>query len=88
MAGNGERSESTKISPIFERYQTEGNDDEQNCLFVNVPTEQERRIAAQSYGSHKYIPGWVDEKLDKSRLGYVSLLSFFLQRISTYYLRR
>lgn len=39
-------SERSKVSSVLERYQAEGDDDQQNCLLMDMPTEKERRVSA------------------------------------------
>lgn len=45
MTSDSQGSESAKISTILERYQAKRDYHEQDCLLVDMPAEQERRVA-------------------------------------------
>jgi hypothetical protein len=46
MPGHGQRPEGTEISAVFECQQAERDYDEEDGLFVDVPSEEERCVAA------------------------------------------
>lgn len=72
MTRHCQRSESSKVSTIFERKQAEWDNDEQNRLLMDVPAEQERGIAAEGDCRHEVVPVGVEEELQESRLRSVS----------------
>lgn len=72
MARYRQRSEGAKIPSILEGNQTEWNYDEQNCLLMNMPAEEERGISTQCDRSHKRIPIRSEPQLYQSKLEPVS----------------
>lgn len=68
MAGYRERPERTEIPPVFERDQTEGDNDEENGFFVDVPAEEKGCVAAQSNGTDEGFPVWPTPELDQWQL--------------------
>jgi hypothetical protein len=46
VACYGEWAESSQVSAVVERDETEGNDDKQDSFFVDVPAEEERGVSA------------------------------------------
>lgn len=65
MTGDGQGPESTQIAAVLQRDEGEGYDDKQDGLFVNMPPEEERGIAAERNGADKAGPGGVEEELDE-----------------------
>lgn len=63
MACYGERPEGTEIATIGECDEGEGDDDQEDCFFVDVPAEEEGGIAAEGDGSDEGFPGWGKEEL-------------------------
>lgn len=72
MTSNSQGPESPVIPAILERYQTEGNNDKQNRLFVDVPAEEKRCVATERDGADKGFPGRLEEESEKNRLKDVS----------------
>ena len=72
MASDSQGPKSAVIPAILKRDQTEGNNDEQNCLFVNVPSEQKGCISAERHGADKGFPGGLKEKSEENGLDNVS----------------
>jgi len=68
VSRDGERSEGPQVSPVFEREQAEREDDEQDGLFVDVPAEEERGVAAQRQRGDEILPRRLQEELEQSRL--------------------
>lgn len=56
MAGYCQGTERTKMPPVLESDQAEGNNDEENGFFMNMPSKEERRVAAESDCSNESIP--------------------------------
>lgn len=61
-------SKSAKVSTIFECDQAEWNDDKQNSLLVNMPTEKEGCVATQRNRADEGVPSRFEEKFDQKRL--------------------
>lgn len=75
MARHRERTESAQVTSVFEREKAERYDDEEDGLFVDVPAEQERCVAAQCQCSYEVVPGRANEELYKRDLqGSVTFL--------------
>lgn len=72
MASDSQRPESAVIPAVLECYQTKRNNDEQNRLLVNVPSEEKGRISAERDGANKGFPGGLEEESEKDRLKDVS----------------
>ncbi len=51
-----------------QKHTPEGYNDKENRFFVNVPSENERRIAAQCDSTDKVVIGWSEEQFDKAEL--------------------
>lgn len=68
MTRNRKWSESSEMSTVFECNQAERNDNQQNCLLVDMPAEQEGCISAECQSSYKSVPSWSEKELDKRRL--------------------
>lgn len=68
MSGNCQRSEGTEVTTILECDQTEGNDNEEDGLFVHMPAKQEGGIATESDRSDKSIPRRTQPKFNKTQL--------------------
>jgi len=62
MAGDSEWAECAIVSAIMERYKTEWYDDEKNGLLVDMPTEEERGVPAESDGADEPLPGRLMQK--------------------------
>ena len=73
MTGYSERTECAEIAAIFEGYETKGHEDEENGLFVDVPTEKEGGVAAETDCANKGIPGRLEEQSDETNLKHVSI---------------
>jgi len=56
MASNSQRSEGAEVSAIMKCYEAEWNNDKQNCLFVHMPTKQERSVATQCDCAYESFP--------------------------------
>ena len=68
MPRDSQRPKSSKKAAIFESDKAKRNDHEEDRFLVDVPAEQERRIAAQCESSDKDVPGWLEEELDQGQL--------------------
>lgn len=71
MPGDGERAESSQVSSVFQRYQAERDDDEQDGFFVHVPAEEEGGVCAEGSGCDEVGPGGAEEEFDECGLGWV-----------------
>jgi len=67
-------SESPEVAPVFERQEAEWDDDEQDGLFMHVPAEEKRGIAAKRHGRNKGLPSGLEEKFDEADLGKIRIL--------------
>lgn len=56
VTGHGKRTERAEVPAIFQCDQAEGNDDQEHCLFMDVPAEQERGISAEGDGANECLP--------------------------------
>jgi hypothetical protein len=74
MPCDSERSESSKVSSVTQRDQTERYNDKENSLFMNMPSEEKGCIAAKSNCANKGIPGGFYKKSDEKRLCRLSLV--------------
>lgn len=74
MACHGERSEGAEVTAVVKRDEAEGNDDQQDGFFVDVPTEEEGSISAESGSCNEIGPCRSEEELDKRRLEKRSVL--------------
>jgi hypothetical protein len=75
MAGHGQRSEGTEISSVFESNQAERDDDEEYGLLMDVPAEQERRIAAEGDRTDERVPCRLEQQADQKWLYQISRAS-------------
>lgn len=75
MTCNRQGPEGPKVAPVFECQEAEWDDDEQDGLFVHVPAEEKRGIAAKRHGRNKGLPCGLEEKFDKADLGKVRITS-------------
>ena len=64
MAGDSEGSECAEVTTVFEGEEGEGDEDEEDCFFVDVPAEEEGGVGAEGEGANKCGPGRVEEKAD------------------------
>lgn len=53
------------MSPVLQGNQAKGDDDQEYSLFVNMPSEEERSVAAERYCSYEGIPCGLLEELDE-----------------------
>ena len=65
MTSHSQWAESSQIPTVLERDKAEGDDDQQDSLLVNVPTEQERGVPAKSDSPDETLPGRPHEELDE-----------------------
>jgi hypothetical protein len=65
VAGNGEGLEGGEVAAVAEGDEGEGDDDEENGLFVHVPPEEEGRVAAEGDGADEVVPGRAAEEFDE-----------------------
>ena len=72
MTSNSQGPESPVIPAILERYQAEGNNDQEYSLLMNVPAEEKRCVATERDGADKGFPGRLEEESEKNRLKDVS----------------
>lgn len=56
MSCNRKGTKSAEVPAVFEGYQAEGNDNQEDSLLMDVPPEQERGISAESDSAHESIP--------------------------------
>lgn len=57
-----ERTEGTEVATVFEGDEGEGDDDEEDGLFVDVPAEEEGGVATEGDGTDEGIPCWIEEE--------------------------
>jgi hypothetical protein len=63
-----ERAESSQVSAVVERDQTEGNDDKENGFLVDVPAKKKRGVGAEGGSCDKVGPRRAKEQLDQCGL--------------------
>lgn len=63
MPCHGQRSESPQVTSIFERGQAERDDDKQNSFLMDMPAEEERRVATECHGANERLPTGLEEQL-------------------------
>lgn len=68
MTAHCKRSESAKVASILECKEAERDDDKQDGLLVDVPTEEERGVGAKGDGRDEVWPGWAEEEFGESGL--------------------
>jgi len=68
VSGYCQRAESSQVSAVVQRYQTEWDDDQQDRFLVHVPTEEKRGVGAEGRGRYEVGPCWAEEELDESGL--------------------
>lgn len=56
MTCHRKRTEGAEIPTVLESDQAEWNDNEEDCLFVDVPSKKERGVSAKSNGAHEGCP--------------------------------
>lgn len=56
MTGNGQWSESAEVSTILQSDEAEGDDDQKNCLLMDVPAEKEGGVSTKCHCSYKCLP--------------------------------
>jgi hypothetical protein len=64
---DSQRSESSQVPSVPQGNQTEGNNDQQDGFFMNVPSKEKRGIATQRDGADEILPRTVPEKLDEGQ---------------------
>lgn len=72
MTRHSQRSECTEISAVNECDQAEWYDDKEDCLLVDMPTEQKRGVATERDSTNKCLPGRLREKSKEHRLREIS----------------
>lgn len=65
MPGNGQGSKGTKVSTVPEADQGEGDEDQEDGFFVDVPAKEEGGVGAQSDGANKRFPVWLEEEANE-----------------------
>jgi hypothetical protein len=80
VASHGQGSEGTKIPAISQCDQAEWYNDKQDCLFVYMPSEEERRIATERDGTDKGLPRRLVQKAKQHGLSAVSYAHTSFQR--------
>ena len=68
MASYGEGAEGAEVATVFEGDEAEGEDDEEDGFFVDVPAEEEGGVATEGEGADKGLPGGVKDKFRKADL--------------------
>jgi hypothetical protein len=68
VSGYCQRAESSQVSAVVQRYQTEWDDDQQDRFLVHVPAEEERGVGAECRGRYEVGPCRAEEELDESGL--------------------
>lgn len=64
MTGYRKRTEGTKVSTIAKSNETERDDDEEDCLFMNMPSKEKGGIATERYRTDEILPSGLDEESD------------------------
>lgn len=72
MARHSQRPESSEVPTVPERYQAERDDHYEDRLLVDVPSKEERRIAAKGYGPDEVLPSGLYEQTQQERLAKIS----------------
>lgn len=63
MAGYREGAEGAEVASVFEGEEAEGDDDEEDGFLVDMPAEEEGRVAAECEGADEVVPGRSEEEL-------------------------
>ena len=68
MPCNYQWSKCSKVATVFESEKTEWDDDEEDSLLVDMPSEEEGCEGAHRDGTHEVVPVGLHERLDKADL--------------------
>ena len=68
MSGYSQGAESAKVPPVFERDETERDNDQKYRFLMDMPAEQERCISAQGDGTNESLPFRVAPELNQREL--------------------
>lgn len=63
MTRDGQRAEGAEVAAVGEGDETEGDDDEKDSFFVDVPAEEEGCVAAEGGGADEGLPGGSEKEL-------------------------
>lgn len=69
MASDGEGAECAEVSTVFEGEEAEGDDDEKDGFFMDVPAKEKGGVATEGEGTEEGVIGGVEEEFDEAELG-------------------
>jgi hypothetical protein len=64
VTSNSQGAESAEVATIGESDEGEGDDDQEDGFFVDVPAEEKGSVAAEGDGADESLPGMVEEETD------------------------